>query len=324
MNRTAPAALFLAAALSAPFAAADKPFVSAALSVDASMAQLEFVRGEPVLLEGTIANAGAGPFIIDDYGPYAENGVRAHVREAESGRLLDPRPDTPASLVPELSLPAGQTKFFSVDLRQACDLSRTGRYHADVFVNRGLETAVSRVLSFSIVEGVEIGYTMRALSSDPRRPLRFALLYMDRNKRQELFLRVTDPSQASRIVSFVSLGSLVRVAEPTISFGPNDLVTVVQQISRDRYARTRIDFSGGTARVVDRDDSFVSLASIREDANARVLMSRIAEAESARSDPPKERRGGVFGGRQTTRTESTPEQKNYSGTVIRPGDGGNR
>ena len=317
MSRTASAALLLAAALAAPrAAAAEKPFVSAALSVEASMAQLEFVRGEPILLEGKIANAGTGPFIIDDYGPYAENAVRANVREAESGRLLDPRPDAPASLVPEMTLPGGQSKPFSVDLRRACDLSRTGRYHVDVFVNRGPETAVSRVLSFSIVEGVEIGYATRALSSDPRRPLRFALLYMDRNKRQELFLRVTDPSRGSRIVSFVSLGSLVRVAEPTMSFGPDDVVTIVQQISRDRYARTRIDFSGGTARVADRDDSFVSLDSIREDANTRLLVSRIADAEAARDGRPAERRG-LFGGRRPARSEVEPEQKNYNGTVIR-------
>ena len=319
MNRALPAALLLAALAAAPrAAAAEKPFVSAALSVEASMAQLEFVRGEPILLEGKISNAGSGPFIVDDYGDYLANVVRANVREAESGRLLDPRPDAPRSLVEDFTLPAGRTKPFSADLRRACDLSRTGRYHADVFVCRGPETAVSRVLSFSIVEGVEIGYATRALSSDPRRPLRFALLYMDRNKRQELFLRVTDPARGGAIVSFVSLGSLVRVAEPTMSFGPGDMVTVVQQISRDRYARTRIDFPDGAARVVERDDSFVSLQSIRDDANARLLLSRIADAEAEKGGGRDPGRRGVFGGRQPVRTEAKPEQKIYNGTVIRP------
>ena len=62
----------------------------------------------------------------------------------------------------------------------------------------------------------------------------------------------------------------------------------------------------------DRDDGFVSLDSIREDANTRLLMTRIADAEAERE------RRNPSGGRRPVRTEAMPEQKIYSGTVLRP------
>ncbi len=318
MNRPllpALAALLAAAAFRAPAAdAAAAPVVSAALQVQASATQLEFVRGEPIVLEGKIANAGTGPFIVDDYGPYLLNTVKVYLRDAGSGRLLDMVPGAPASLVESLVVRPGETKPFSVDLRRAYDLSRTGRYHAEVFVFRGNEAALSRVVSFSVVDGVELSASVRPLARSQNRPLRFALLYIDRNKRQELFLRVTEPSAPSRVVAFVSLGSVVRVAEPVVGFAPDDLVTVVQQISRDRFARTTIDFSGDTPRIVERDDNLLSMAAVQEDINTRLLMSRLAESEAAGSRKEKK---GVFGDR-STRTVLKPEQKIYSGETLAP------
>ena len=311
MKRIALAVLAFAAA-AAP--AQETPVASATLQVQALMKQLEFVRGEEIVLDGKIANAGTAPYIVDDYGPYVKNTVKVYLRDAATGRLLDARPGAPDSLVPSLVVRPGETAPFSLDLREAYDLSRTGRYHAEVFVARGSEIAVSRTLSFSIVDGVEIDAAVRALSRDERRPFRFSLVYQDRNKRQELFLRVSDPAPGGRVVSLVSLGSLVRVAEPTMAFGPGDLVTVVQQISRDRYARTRIDFAGDAPRIVERDDGLVSMESVQEDINTRLLMSRLVEAESSGQ---KDGKKGVFG-RRTTRTEIKPEQKSYSGNVLAP------
>ena len=319
----AAAVLVLAAASALRASAADAtPVVSATLKVQASPARLDFVRGEPIRLDGKIANEGAAPFIVDDYGPYLENAVKVYVREASGGRLLDRRRGAPASAVPRLTVRPGETKEFSADLRESYDLSRTGRYHAEVFVYRGEgEVAVSRRLSFSVVEGVEIGSAVRALARDERRPLRFALLYTDRDKRQELFLRVTDATDPLRVVAFVSLGTLVRLSDPSMGFGPDDTVTIVQQITRDRFARTRIDFSGDTPIIKERDDNLLSMESVQEDINTRLIMSRIAEAEAAKN--PKTERRGVFG-RQTTRSEAKPEQKNYSGTVIgQPAASGN-
>lgn len=315
MKRTIPFALLAVATASLPLRtpAADAPAVSATLRVQALMSQLEFVRGEPILLEGKIVNQGVGPYIVDDYGPYLQNTVKVYLRDAANGRLLDMRRGAPASLVRSLTVRPGETGSFSVDLRQAYDLSRTGRYHAEVFVYRGSEVALSRALSFSVVDGIEIASAVRALARDQRRPLRFSLLYLDRNKRQELFLRVTESSPPA-VVAFVSLGSIVRVAEPTLAFGPDDVVTVVQQVSRDRYARTRIDFSGETPRIAERDDSLLSMEAVQEDINTRLLVSRLVEAESAGAGTDKK---GVFG-RRATRTEVKPEQKSYSGTVLAP------
>ena len=313
-----PALAILAAA--APFRApaADDPVISATLQVEASMAQLEFVRGEPIEINGRIRNSGTGPFIVDDYGPYLKHTVTVYLRDAANGRLLDMRRGAPASLVESLTVRPGETAGFTADLRRAYDLSRTGRYHAEVFVSNAGELALARTVSFSIVDGVEIASAVRALSRDQRRPLRFALLYMDRSKRQELFLRVTEPSAPSRVVAFVSLGAVVRVAEPTIAFAPDDHVVVLQQISRDRFARTDIDFSGETPRIAERDDSLLSMSAVQEDINTRLLMSRLVESGAA--GPAKKEKKGVFGDR-TTRTVVKPEQKAYSGETLAPPSG---
>lgn len=306
-------ALFLAPALRA--SAQEAPVLSATLQVpQVLMSQLEFVRGEAIRLDGKIANQGTLPFIVDDYGPYVQNKIKVFIRDASNGRLLDQRPDAPASLVDSLTVRPGEAKGFSIDLRRAYDLARTGRYHAEVFVYRGTEVALSRAVSFSIVEGVEISSAIRPLAGDQRRPLRFALLYMDRNKRQELFLRVTDPAHPGLVAAFVSLGAVVRVAEPTMAFAPDDTVTIVQQISRDRYAKTSIDFSGESPRIAERDESLLSMEAVQEDINTRLLMSRLVEAETSGASQEKK---GVFG-RRTTRTEVKPEQKAYSGTIIAP------
>ena len=313
MKTSALALLALAAAAAAP--AQRTPVASATLRAHALMSQLEFVRGEPIVLEGKIANTGTSPFIVDDYGPYLANTVKVYVREASGGRLLDRLPGAPESLVESLTVRPGETKEFSADLRRAYDFSRTGRYHAEAFVFRGNEVAPSPTVSFSIVDGIEIASSIRALARDQRRQLRFALLYLDRNKRQELFLRVTDAARPASVEAFVALGPVVRVADPTLSFGPDDIVTVVQQISRDRFARTRIDFSSDTPRIAERDDGLMSMEAVQEDINTRLLMSRLIEAESAAAG--KKEKKGVFGDR-TTRTVVKPEQKRYDGDVVAP------
>ena len=290
------AALFAAAALRAA-AAAPKTVPSTVLEVSASLPQLEYLRGEAVKIELTVRNKGREVFIVDDYGEYLKNRVRVVLHDPGTGGLLDPWPGAPSSVFPQLTLRAGESKTETVDLRRFYDLSRQGRYRATALVERGDEAAATRPVSFSVVEGIEIGAALRPLKADERRLLRFALLYWDRNQRQDLFLRITDPERGGSVVGFVSLGPVVRVAEPTLSFGDDDTVTVVQQIARDRFARTKLDVSTPRIRVLERNENLLSADAVQNALDTRLLAERLDAREKA--DGGKKDEGGLFGPRRT-------------------------
>ena len=152
-----------------------------------------------------------------------------------------------------------------------------------------------RTIAFSIVEGIEIVSARNALGSNESRPLRFALLYWERSKRQDLFLRISDPANHNRTVGFVSLGPVVRVSEPTMTFQGTSAVTIVQQTGRDHYARTVIDTSRLPLRVTSREDNLLSGEAFQQELNRRIISDRIRERE--RTSPGEKRRGSDFFGR---------------------------
>ena len=305
------------AAAAAPSTALD-PAVSATLSVTARMEKTEFVRGETVRLLGTIRNAGDTAFVIDDYGEWLRNTVKAFVFDGEDGRMLMPRHDAPHSAVPVLTVMPGTEKDFSVDLSSICDMPKTGRFQAAVIVTKGAaggepeENAGTRRISFSVVEGIELKSATRIRASGPRRTLRFSLVYWDQASRQNLFLRATDQT-SGEIAAFYRLGAFLRVAEPSLSFADDDTAVVVQQISRDRFARTVVSFAKGAERVVSRDENLVSADAFSDSVSSRIVNERVDRVLQERE---KEKKGGFFS-RRTTRTELPPS----SGTPAPPASG---
>ena len=307
MTKTIDAALAAAAAF-AVFAAvrseAQVPEVSAVLSVTAKMDKAEFVRGEPVTLSGSVANSGETAFVVDDYGDWLRNTVKVYVFEGETGRMIMPRRGAPHSAVRELSVRPGSEKEFSVDLRESFDLPPHGRFQAAVVATRGGaggapdESAGSRRMAFSVVDGVELKSATRTRAGDERRPLRFSLVYWDQASRQNLFLRVSDAATGS-IVAFYSLGAFLRVAEPSLVFGADDTAAVVQQVSRDRFARTVVSYAAGRESVVSRDDNLVSADAFSDAVSTRLVNERVDQVLQKRQE---EKKGGFFR-RHKTRTE---------------------
>ena len=283
--------LFAAAVLPAARAAAAP---SATLSVEAAPATLEFVRGEPVVLNAKFANSGRTALVVDDYGEWLKNTVKVYVRNDDTHNLLLPRQGAPHSAVESLVLRPGESKTVSIRLGETYDLSSQGRFHATVVLDRDGETAESRPVSFSIVEGIELSARTRVpAGADESRPLRYALLYWTRNQGETLFLRVTDPSRGGAVAAFVTLGALVRVADPTLEFDADGIATVVQQISRDRFARTRLDLDVTPPVVLERDANLLSADALAERMNARAISERIDERQAE-----KEAGSGFFSRRR--------------------------
>ena len=285
-----------AAADASAGAAGAKPF-QISLRTD----RLEFVRGEAVTVSGTIRNVSQFAFVVDDYGPYLANTVTVYLRNSATGRLLLPRDGAPRSAIPTLTLLPGETRPFSIALAESFDLPPQGLFQATVVVARGEEQVASSPVAFSIVDGIEFGAAWHARAAEPDRRLRYALLYWERDKHESLYLRVTDPARGDRVLGFVSLGALVRVAEPTLRFLPDDVVEVVNQISRDRFARTRIDASGPELRILDRDDRWLNPEAVAEQVKTRMISDRLDRADAEK----KEKEGGFFS-RHKTRTTIPP------------------
>ena len=281
--------------------AAAAPIQSASLSVSLRPAHLEFVRGESLAFTGEVRNAGPAVLIVDDYGPYRANAVKIYVRNAENERLAMPVPNAPASVVPSLTVVPGGSKPFEVDLRAFYDLP-AGRYTASAMVCRGEESATSKPVSFTIVEGVEIRAQLHAGPGRGDRPLRYALSYWGRERREELFLRITDPSAGGALRGFVSLGALVRVADPTLRFDGQRL-TIVKQVGRDRFSRTVLDVSSMPPRVLEHEDGLLSAEALREQLTTRLVEERIDEAVARRN-----REGGGLFERHRTRIPPPSEE----------------
>ena len=289
MRRNALLAALLAAAAFLPGRAAAE--VSTTLSIGIKADRSEFVRGEDVTLTGVVRNTGSVAFIVDDYGPYLANRIRLYLRDAATGRLIDPRPGAPASAVPSLTVKPGEEKTFAIRVGTCYDLPRHARVQATAVIERGeSETAASRAAAFTVVEGMEFSSVVRTLPGDERRAFRFTLLYWARDQVEDIFLRVTDPAQDGRIVGFASLGTVVRVAEPSMTVDADGVVTIVHQISRDRFARTRLDASSFPLVLLDRNDNFLSRDAVSERIATRLVSERIEAREAEKADEG----GGLF------------------------------
>ena len=272
-------------------------FLSATIRAE----HLEFIRGEALTVRGEIRNAGPTVLIVDDYGPYRNNAVKFFVRDTETGRLVLPRAGSPASAIPELTVAAGSARPYEVNLEDFYDLPG-GRYTVTAAVVRGEEIATSDPVSFTIVDGLELRAVMHFAPNRPERPLRYALAYWSRERREVLFLRVTDPDRGNRLVGFVLLGGVVRVATPSMTFDGNEL-TIVHQIGRDHFCRTRLDVAAMPPRLIERNDNLLSADALHEHLATRLVEERIDEAAARR-----ERESGGLFERHRTRIPEPTEQ----------------
>lgn len=309
--RAAAAALALAAAVCGA-APADGPGQAQFLvDVSASVPVSEFLRGEDIPVDVTLVNAGRTAFVVDDYGEYLRNRVFVYVRNADSGVLLLPRAGAPRSLSGPLELLPGQTKKVRIYPGRAYDLSKHGRYHATVSAISGDSQSSSAPVSFSVVEGVELLSAARAFGDDGSRIRLFTLLYWARNNGEALFLRISgDPAKTREAVGFVSLGGIVRVADPTMEFGGDGTLTVVHQIGRDRFVRTKLDVSGDTPVVLERDSNLLSADALSERMSTRLIEERIDERSAGGGNEP-----GFFTRRRMRTRKQLPAS---TGTSERP------
>ena len=250
-------------------AAATAPAESLKLNV--SMEFESYVVHEATTVTLTITDFGATPFIVDDYGEHTANSLELVVRHETDGfqdRIRD------GAQFGSVMVTSGATETFTCRLNDWFRLTRQGRYTVQAVAHRGNEIVYSGLVSFMVVNGLEISTEVHPVPGNEARTRRYTLLYLPRNQREDLFLRIDDMAGGG-IVALFRLGPVMRYEKPRIEFGPAGQLSVVHQTSRDRYVRTRLVSDEETIKVLDRqqlvDPNHIPAARSIIEARAREL-----------------------------------------------------
>ena len=218
------------------------------LDIQTSLEFDAYVLHEAVTLTVRLTALGSSPYIVDDYGEYTANTLQVVLRHETDGFQEPMRAGPPFGTV--MARP-GEPETLTCRLNEWFPLARQGRYTVQVVARRGAESIASPLLSFMVVGGLEISSETRLLPGEDHRSRRYTLLYWPRNQREDLFLRIDD-EQAGHVVALFRLGPVMRYEKPRIEFGANGEFSVVQQITRDRFLRTRFLSDASAMKVLDR------------------------------------------------------------------------
>jgi len=233
LSRAAPVLAWLGCAAAA---------AALSLELDAKLAFDSYVVHEPIVLSLNVRNLGGSPYIVDDYGLHDQNAVKVSIRHSADGILAGPEGTTAYG---QLMVMPNESQALEVPLEAKFPLTKLGLYHVQASVRRGEEVVVSPLLSFTVVNGIEIGSLTRPLPEYDTIARKYTLLYWPRNQIEVLFLRI-DEIPPGQCIGLVQLGNVVRFVEPRIEFDPAGQLAVIHQSSRDLFVRTliRSDRSG--------------------------------------------------------------------------------
>ena len=243
----------------------------------------EFLDGESLSVGVRLVNRGNTPFIVDTYGKFKENSVTLYVRNNQ-GQLLFPK--RVAKEFEKIMIMPGDRQDFVVNLEDIFGQIPQGKYtiHA-VLINGDAKTG-SGVVNFEIVKGIEI-LRLKNLREGlvANEFFSYSLMYWVRDGGEQLFLRI-DNLHSGTMFDFVQLGSLVRVAKPSIRFLPQNVIEIMHQNSRDNFIKTRISVGGDSVVLLGRD-KVINPHAIREAETLRRTKDALQNEES-------ENKGGGF------------------------------
>lgn len=262
------------------------------LQISASLQYTDYLIGEKIPLAVTVKNPGTSVFIIDDYPPYTDNKITVYMRDSR-GTLVFPNKE--GTMVDNISVKAGEEQTVTINVADFYNMSKPGRYQIYAVISRGKATSSSSLSAFSVVSGISIGSAKRVKEGYDNIELTYTLLYWARSGKDHLFLRVKE-NPGDKLFGFSYLGTIVRVAQPTIEFAPGNSAIVTHQTSRDNFTRTTIDFTNGT-EPVEKREALVSAIAVQEEVTSRQAARQVMDVKK---EEPKKR---SFFSKRTTRTK---------------------
>ena len=190
---------------------------------------------EPLLAYVTIHNSDIQPVTLN-----APDGtglqLRFHV-DRDNDTSVATRRGAPRPA--RVEIPVGGSQTVSLDISMLCTMQKTGRYFVRALVSGGGSAGRSRLQMVDVVPGLELTKVHSAVLGAPGVRRTFCLRYWARERKEQLFLCVTDEPVA-RIFAPVALGPLIRVVRPTITMDKDGIITVMHQINRYQMMVSRI------------------------------------------------------------------------------------
>lgn len=156
-----------------------------------------------------------------------------------------------ARVVKELTLEPGEQRDIMVNLTSYYDMTEMGQYKISLEVSQSGRTYSSGSQLIDIVAGLELKTTTKSVYGFPDEMRKFSMRYWARGDSEDAFLKITDESETVCYGVF-SLGRIIRVTEPKMTFDPKNDLYIVHQRSKDCFVRSKIVVEKNNVALVDQ------------------------------------------------------------------------
>lgn len=196
------------------------------LDVSLHMEHSAVLLHEPLQARVTIHNGGIDPVTLND----ARGGVQLlFYVERDNGVSIPARQQAPP--VKRMVVEPGKTQAIEIDLTMQFAMADPGRYFVRAVLDDGREAIRSRLKMVDVVPGLELAKASGAVPKAPGVQRTYSLRYWARDGKEYAFLCVSD-TPSGQVFAPINLGTLVRVARPTVTIDDQGAVTVTHQVNR--------------------------------------------------------------------------------------------
>ncbi|MBN1556940.1 MAG: hypothetical protein JW951_02200 [Lentisphaerae bacterium] len=208
-----------------------------------------YLQFEPMVGYLTLWNESDYPVVIDADDPERANtALRLIVtRDGRPVMRLNDRP-----LLRRLLLLPGERHVMMTDLSARFDVGTASRYLIDAEAVRDGVAYGAKPFMVDVVPGIEITSVKRGVPGYPGRERAYSLRYWTREKQEQLFLRIDEPSSGDNYGVF-QLGRLLRFYKPRLRVDRDGFVTVIHQTAYNRYVRTVFEATPNEVRFLDQE-----------------------------------------------------------------------
>jgi len=201
---------------------------------------------EPILARVSLVNQEGADLV---FGVAAANATLGFEVEFDRDVWVDPsRAGSPVGI---WRVAAGRRLETLLDLGQWYPLAKRGRFYIRAVAQTPSGVQRSRLVMLDVVEGLELTALTRGVAGRPEALRTYSLRYWPRDRREWLFLCVSE-TPGELIYAPVSLGSVVRVAPPTVTVMPDGRVRVWHQTSPNSTAESELQSDAQGVRFVNQ------------------------------------------------------------------------
>jgi hypothetical protein len=206
-----------------------------------------YIIGEPISASLTLNNGTTSDF--SSRPPLGDDILMLEITDAQRELLS---PTTKTSNLQQVTVLSGDTWSDTAVLDQCFPLRKPGRYFVTLAALQENQRFTSLRRVFDVVPGLEIKSALQLFSGGEVNSRRFSLVYLARDQREFLFLRIQDTPDY-RSWETLRLGSLLRTSDPRLDIAPDGTVTILHRATQDVYLKSIIKSRPETIEFVTQE-----------------------------------------------------------------------